>query len=148
MLLSSAMSQYTVTQLGPLASWRDYLGGFRPDTTRYGRRVIDHEISSNVIGITANSYEPGEQAGYWHSHSILEEVYIFLEGLGQMGLDDDIVDVQPGTVVLVPPGVMRTWRCVPESPTHLKWICVRAGQNPLPAVPDDAEPLFGLPLPW
>ena len=142
------MSNFSVTELGPLSSWRDFVGGFRPDTTRAGRRVVDHEITGEVIGFTANSYEPGEQAGYWHVHSILEEVYIFLEGLGQMGLDNEIIDVQAGTVVLVEPGVMRTWRCKPESPTNLKWICVRAGQRPLPAVPDDAEPLWGLELPW
>jgi mannose-6-phosphate isomerase-like protein (cupin superfamily) len=147
-LPSLGMDTYSVTQLGPLDSWRDFVGGFRPDTTRPGRRVVDHEVTGRIIGLTANAYEPGEQAGYWHAHSVLEEVYVFLEGLGQMGLDDDIVDVEAGTVVMVPPGVMRTWRCIPESPTQLKWICIRAGQNPLPAVPDDAEPLWDIPLPW
>lgn len=142
------MSGFSVAQLGPLSSWRDYVGGFRPDTTRPGRRVVDHEITGNVIGITSNSYVPGEQAGYWHVHSVLEEVYIFLEGEGQMGLDATIVDVSSGTVVQVDPGVMRTWRCKPESPTNLTWICIRAGQKPLPAVPNDAEPLWGLELPW
>jgi mannose-6-phosphate isomerase-like protein (cupin superfamily) len=124
------------------------VGGFRPDTTRPGRRVVDHEITGNVIGISSNSYEPGEQAGYWHVHSVLEEVYVFLEGKGQMALDSAIVDVEAGTVVQVGPGVMRTWRCVPHSDTRLKWICIRAGQNPLPPVPDDAEPLWGLAMPW
>jgi|GEM_PF-214703 len=147
-LLSRIMTQYSVTQLGPMDSWRDCVGGFRPDTTRAGRRVVDHEITSQIIGMTANSYEPGEQAGYWHTHSVLEEVYVFLHGEGQMGLDGDIVDVHPGTVVMVPPGVLRTWRCVPESSTNLTWLCIRAGQNPLPAVPDDAEPLRDIPLPW
>ena len=65
-----------------------------------------------------------------------------------MGLDEQIVDVSAGTVVLVQPGVMRTWRCTPDSPTNLKWICIRAGQDPVPAVPDDAEPIWGLALPW
>jgi len=147
-LASATMAHYSVTQLGSLDSWRDFVGGFRPDTTRPGRRVVDHEITGQIIGLTSNAYEPGEQAGYWHTHSVLEEVYVFLEGQGQMGLDGDIVDVEAGTVVMVPPGVMRTWRCTPESPTQLKWICIRAGQNPLPAVPDDAEPLWDIPLPW
>jgi mannose-6-phosphate isomerase-like protein (cupin superfamily) len=142
------MSGYTITQIGPMDSWRDYVGGFRPDTTRPGRRVVDHEMSGRFVGLTANSYVPGEQCGYWHVHSVLEEVYVFLDGEGQMGLDDEIIDVASGTVVLVEPGVMRTWRCKPESPTNLKWICIRAGQDPLPQVPDDAEPLWGLELPW
>jgi len=110
--------------------------------------VVDHETTGDVIGITANSYEPGEEVGYWHSHSILEEVYVFLEGEGQMGLDSEVVNVKAATVVQVSPGVMRTWRALPESPTNLKWICIRAGQKPLPAVPDDAEPIRGLPMPW
>lgn len=142
------MTGFSVTELGPLASWRDHIGGFRPTRTRNGRRVVDHELTCNLIGMTANSTEPGEEAGYWHSHAVLEELYVFLDGEGQMGLDGDLVDVHPGTVVAVSPGVMRTWRCHPDSPTTLKWLCIRAGQDPLPAVPDDAHPITDLPMPW
>ncbi len=35
----------------------------------------------------------GEQAGYWHTHSAIEEVYLFLTGQGEMGLDDEVVPV-------------------------------------------------------
>ena len=142
------MSNYTITEIGPLSSWRDHYGGFVPETTRDGRRVVDHELGGDVIGVSATSYEPGEEAGYWHSHSEIDEVYIFLEGTGQMALDDDVVDVGPGTVIQVGAGVMRTWRCTPDSPTNLKWLCVRAGQNPLPAIPDDAVPIRDIPMPW
>jgi mannose-6-phosphate isomerase-like protein (cupin superfamily) len=110
--------------------------------------VIDHEINTEVIGFTATAYEPGEEAGYWHSHSELEEVYVFLEGEGQMGLDDEVVDVHPGTVVHVGTGVMRTWRCKPDSPAQLRWLCIRAGGGPLKAIPDDAHPIRDIPMPW
>ena len=142
------MTNYSVTEIGSLESWRDHFGGFVPETTRDGRRVVDHELKGEVIGMSATAYEPGEEAGYWHSHSILEEVFVFLEGEGQMGLDDDVIDVRAGTIVQVSPGVMRTWRCTPESPTQLKWLCIRAGQIPLPAIPDDAEPIRDIPMPW
>lgn len=139
---------FSVTEIGALDTWRDHFGGFVPATTRNGRRVVDHELNPGLIGISATAYEPGEEAGYWHSHSVLEEVYIFLEGLGQMGLDDEVVDVQAGTVVRVDPGVMRTWRCLTESPGQLRWLCIRAGQDPLPAIPDDAVPITDIPMPW
>ena len=119
-----------------------------PATNKQGRRVIDHELDTEVIGFTATAYEPGEEAGYWHSHSELEEVYVFLEGEGQMGLDDQVVDVHPGTVVHVGTGVMRTWRCKPDSPTQLRWLCIRAGGGPLKAIPDDAHPIRDIPMPW
>lgn len=146
--MSPPDTHFSVMQMGPLESWRDSFGGFVPATTRSGRRVVDHELSPGLIGMTATSYEPGEEAGYWHSHSVLEEVYVFLEGLGQMGLDDEVLDVEAGTVVRVNPGVMRTWRCKPESPGQLRWLCIRSGQDPLPAIPDDAVAITDIPMPW
>lgn len=142
------MTNYEILELGAFAQWRDHFGGFRPRTSRGGRRVVDHELEAQFIGMTANSYEPGEQAGYWHAHSRIEELYLFLEGRGQMGLDDDIVDVGPGTVIRVGQGVWRTWRCLPDSSEGLRWLCIRAGGEPILAIPDDAAPDFDRPSPW
>lgn len=142
------MRNYTVTNIGPMDDWRQHYGGFVPETTRTGRRVVDHELGGEVIGMTATAYEPGEEAGYWHSHSEIDELYVFLEGEGQMGLDDEVIDVRAGTVVHVGVGVLRTWRCTPDSPTQLRWLCIRAGVTPLPAIPDDAVPIRDIPMPW
>lgn len=133
------MTGFQVLQLGPLDTWREHFGGFRPESSRNGRRVVDHDLTMQFIGLTANAFDPGEEAGYWHTHSSIEEAYVFLTGRGQMGLDDEIVDVGPGTIVQVPPGVWRTWRCVPESSEQLRWLCIRAGGQELPEFPDDAS---------
>lgn len=142
------MTDYQVLQLGPLDAWRDHFGGFRPNTSRDGRRVVDHELTMQFIGLTANAFEPGEEAGYWHSHSQIEEAYVFLAGRGQMGLDDQVVDVEAGTVVRVGQGVWRTWRCVPDSPEQLRWLCIRAGGEPLPDFPSDATRDEARQAPW
>ncbi|MFZ2964512.1 MAG: cupin domain-containing protein [Rhodoglobus sp.] len=142
------MNDYQMLEMGGLDEWRAHFGGFRPTTSREGRRVIDHDIAMQYIGMTANSFEPGEQAGYWHSHSRIEELYVFLEGRGQMGLDDEVVDVGPGSVVRVGQGVWRTWRCLPDSAEGLRWLCIRAGGVELPHLPDDAERDEERPSPW
>lgn len=142
------MSDYQVLGIGALDEWRDHYGGFRPASSRDGRRVVDHELAMQYIGVTANALEPGEEAGYWHAHARIEELYVFLEGHGQMGLDDDVIDVAPGTVVRVGQGVWRTWRCTPDSPTQLRWLCIRAGGYELPEYPDDSERDEGHPAPW
>jgi len=100
------------------------------------------------IGMSANALEPGEEAGYWHAHSRVEELYVFLEGSGQMGLDDDLVEVAAGTVVRVGQGVWRTWRARPDSPGQLRWLCIRAGAEELPHLPDDSSRNPGKPFPW
>ncbi|QEO10545.1 cupin domain-containing protein [Protaetiibacter larvae] len=142
------MSDYQVLQIGGLDEWRGHYGGFRPSTSRDGRRVVDHELSMQYIGLTANALEPGEEAGYWHVHSRIEELYVFLEGLGQMGLDDDVVDVGPGTVIRVGQGVWRSWRCDAASPGELRWLCIRAGGSELPEFPDDSTRDVERPWPW
>ena len=142
------MTDYEVLEIGALDEWRAHTGGFRPETTKVGRRVVDHELSMQFIGMTSNAMAPGEEAGYWHTHSRIEELYVFLAGHGQMALDDEVVDVGPGTVVRVGQGVWRTWRCDPEATEDLRWLCIRAGGEPLPALPDDSERAADRPAPW
>ncbi len=142
------MSDFQVTELGALDEWRAHYGGFVPDRSREGRRVVDHELPMQFLGMTANALVPGEEAGYWHTHSSDEELYVFLGGEGQMGLDDQVVDVRAGTCIRVGQGVWRTWRCLPESPTELRWLCLRADGGALPHLPDDAERDEDRPSPW
>lgn len=142
------MSDYEVLEVGDPSQWRGHRGGFTPATTRDGRRVVDREIANQYIGLTVNALEPGEQAGYWHTHSEIEEIYIFISGAGQMGLDDDVVEVCPGTIVRVGQDVMRTWRAKPDSKEQLRWLCVRGGGTELPDFPTDARRDTERPLPW
>ena len=45
-----------------------------------------------------------------HYHKLCTEVYFVLEGRGQMDLGGDVVDVEPGTVVVIEPGTPhRLW---------------------------------------
>ncbi|CAB4893429.1 unannotated protein [freshwater metagenome] len=136
--MMSPMAHYEVINVGAPDQWRDYFGGFRPDTSRDGRRVVDHEMKNQYIGLTVNALEPGEEAGYWHDHSDVEEIYVFIAGRGQMGLGDDLVEVEAGSVVRVGQNVMRTWRARPDSPGQLRWLCIRAGSTELPEFPNDA----------
>ncbi|MBT2486110.1 MULTISPECIES: cupin domain-containing protein [unclassified Microbacterium] len=142
------MSDYQVLEIGAPDAWRSHHGGFDEARARDGRRVVDHELTMQYIGVTANALVPGEEAGYWHTHSRVEELYVFLGGYGQMGLDDDVVDVGPGTVVRVGQGVWRTWRARPEGSEELRWLCIRAGGETLPHLPNDGTRDPQRSMPW
>jgi uncharacterized cupin superfamily protein len=142
------MPKYQVVEVGALSEWGDYFGGFSPETSLFGRRVLEKELALDFLGITVNSRLPGEGADFWHAHSILEELYLFLEGEGVMALDDDVVPVKAGTAIRVGQGVMRSWHTNADSPTALKWVCIRAGGDRLADIPGDAQPDRTLPLPW
>ena len=142
------MSDYQVIEIGAQQDWRAFHGGFDEARSRDGRRVVDHELTMQYIGMTANALVPGEQAGYWHVHEKVEELYVFLGGVGQMGLDDDVIDVAEGTVVRVGQGVWRTWWARPDSPGELRWLCIRSGGESLPHMPDDSRRDPDRPMPW
>lgn len=144
------MADYQIADVGSLGEWGDFFGGFSPDSSYLGRRLLDREIPLDFFGVTVNSRLPGEGVDFWHSHSALEELYLFLEGEGEMGLDDEVVPVRAGTAIRVGQGVMRTWRCTPDSPTALKWLCIRGGGAPLADLGGDATKLDASerPLPW
>jgi mannose-6-phosphate isomerase-like protein (cupin superfamily) len=140
--------EFSIHQFGPLSTWGDFTGGLSPQTTAPGRRFVEKDLPVDFFGISINSRLPGEGADYWHAHSVLEELYLFLEGEGEMGLDDKVIPVRAGTAVRVGQGVMRTWRATPSSPVPLKWICIRGGGAKLKEIPKDATPLRDRPLPW
>jgi len=142
------MSKYSVTNVGAPGQWREFFGGFGGVTSRQGRRVVDHELENEFVGLTVNALEPGEEAGYWHSHSEVEEVYVFIAGQGQMALDDEVIDVEAGSVVRVGTGVARTWHALPESKGQLQFLCIRAGGSPVPHTPNDAQLDTETPRPW
>jgi mannose-6-phosphate isomerase-like protein (cupin superfamily) len=141
-------ANYEIHELGALPTWGEHFGGLSPQTSAPGRRFLDKDMALEFFGVSVNSREPGTGADYWHAHSVLEELYLFLEGEGELALDDEIVKVKAGTAVRVGQGVMRTWRASPSSPGPLRWLCIRAGGGKLKEIPRDATPDRTRPLPW
>jgi mannose-6-phosphate isomerase-like protein (cupin superfamily) len=50
----------------------------------------------------------GGKGSYGHRHTDLEEIYFVLSGTVQFKLDDDVIDVDPGTAVRVGAEVVRS----------------------------------------
>jgi mannose-6-phosphate isomerase-like protein (cupin superfamily) len=142
------MTGYEVLNVGAPSEWRSFFGGFRPETSRDGRRVVDKEMDLQYMGLTVNALVAGEEAPYWHKHSQVEELYIFISGHGQMGLNEDCVEVTAGSIVRVSPETWIKWRCHPDSTEELRWLCVRAGGMELPDAPNDATVDFDRPNVW
>lgn len=133
-------AKYEVHEFGSMDVWTDHNSN--------GRAVIDHAMNLDFFGVSINALLPGKGVDFWHAHSVLEELYLFLEGEGEMALDDEIVPVKGGTAVRVGQGVMRTWRAKPDGEVALKWICIRAGGAKLKDIGRDATPIRERPLPW
>jgi len=64
------------------------------------RRVITHRDTPEI-----NIHITHILDGVKHYHKRTTEVYYVFEGKGKLELDDETLEVKPGTTALIPPGV-------------------------------------------
>jgi mannose-6-phosphate isomerase-like protein (cupin superfamily) len=82
------------------------------------------EISFGVL--PAHSSIP-----FHHKHQQNEEVYLFLQGKGQMRIDDEIFDVEEGSAVRIAPQGSRSYRNT--STEDLFYVVIQAKEGSLSA---------------
>ncbi|MBS1673578.1 MAG: cupin domain-containing protein [Actinobacteria bacterium] len=133
------MSGYDVTEFGEMDTW-----GVAEGT---GKRFANGK-DGQFLGLSVNATDPGASSPFWHRHERSEEVYVFLEGQGKMALDDDVIDVQAGTVVRVAPETWRAVHSAADAGRPLKWLCMRGGGDTLNAIGHDGELDRERPFPW
>jgi|SRR5215210_713249 len=103
------MAAYTVTQIEEVPD----ISGDYPGEMRLGRDALGTE----QVALTWRRMPPetGGKGAYGHRHFEQEEVYYVLAGTLQFKCDDDVFDAGPGTVVTMPPEVVRsTWNEGPD----------------------------------
>lgn len=88
--------------------------------------VKDNKDLQNLAVSTTELYPGKKTRG--HKHDNQEEVYIFVEGHGEMTLDSTLFEVNAGDIVVVQKGVFhRVWN---DSKNHnLKMICIFEGER-------------------
>jgi len=67
--------------------------------------VVDNTFLQNLT-VSQTTLHPG-QSTQGHSHDGLDEVYIFISGQGRMELDDALLEVKAGDMVLIPGGTFH-----------------------------------------
>ena len=65
----------------------------------------------------------------YHQHQQNEEVYIFIQGKGQVQVDGEVIDVQEGSIVRIAPHGERIWRNNSNEP--LLYIVIQTRERSL-----------------
>ncbi|MGH3066429.1 MAG: cupin domain-containing protein [Gaiellaceae bacterium] len=97
------MADYTITRLEEVD---DVLGDYPGEM-----RMLTSALGAEQVAFTYRRMpqHTGGKGSYGHRHKEQEEIYFVASGALQFKLDDEVVDVEAGTVVRVPP---ETWRSV------------------------------------
>ena len=97
------MADYTVKRLAEVA---DVLGDYPGEM-----RMMTGDIDAEQVAFTYRRMpqHTGGKGSYGHRHKTQEEIYFVMSGKLQFKLDDEVLDLEQGTVVRVAP---ETWRSV------------------------------------
>ena len=97
--------------------------------TKYenGKAFLHDLLGLTSCEISVSSMPAGIKLPFNHKHFQNEEVYIFLKGTGKMTIDNEVIDIEEGSVVKILPQAIRTM----ESITAMEYICVQAKSGSL-----------------
>jgi mannose-6-phosphate isomerase-like protein (cupin superfamily) len=122
------VSNYSIRKLEDVP---DFLGDYPGEM-----RFFTGELGNEQVALTHRRMpaKTGGKGSYGHRHKTQEEVYYVIDGTLQFKLEDEVIDVGPGTAVRVAPEVVRSvWNEGPED-ANLIIISPR-----IESVRDDAE---------
>jgi mannose-6-phosphate isomerase-like protein (cupin superfamily) len=103
------MSNYTIRQLDEV---HDVLGDYPGEMRFFGEPLGTEQVAFTHRRMPPNT---GGKGAYGHRHKTQEEIYFVASGRLEFKLDDDVVELGPGTAVRVAPEVARSvWNAGPE----------------------------------
>ena len=94
------------------------------------RKLGDQEEWRSTCGMRRDLVEVGKAEPLWfhymrisdsmrHAHARQTEYYFVVEGVGEMELDGEVVPIEKGDMIVVPPGVKHTSRPTTDAELHI-----------------------------
>jgi mannose-6-phosphate isomerase-like protein (cupin superfamily) len=73
-------------------------------------RMMTYELGAEKVAFTWRRMPPktGGKGSYGHRHREAEEIYFVASGTLQFKIEDEILDLDAGNVILIPPAVVRS----------------------------------------
>ena len=99
--------------MAPEAALGDSFRSFFHSVDSFFSNLAQVQLGALLIALAAFTWRrmpqhTGGKGSYGHRHKEAEEIYFVVEGKLQFKLEDDVIDVEAGNAVLVPPHVVRS----------------------------------------
>ncbi len=113
----------TAVDFGKLAELSDYVLELSPEVKIPGKVFGGAAVGTTGGEFSFQSFAPGTETGFVHTHKNHEELYFFLSGKGEFQVDGQVFPVTEGSVVRVAPAGKRSVRNNGTAP--LVMLCVQ-----------------------
>lgn len=120
-------ANFSAIDAGKLNELGDYLLELGPEIKIPGKVFGGAAVGATGGEFSFQSFLPGTETGFLHTHKTHEELYFFLAGSGEFQVDDKVFPVTEGSVVRVAPAGRRSVRNNGTAP--LVMLCVQYRGN-------------------
>ncbi|MFY0677772.1 MAG: cupin domain-containing protein [Neptuniibacter sp.] len=121
-------THFSAIETGSCQQWPDYTVEL-PGMEIPGKLFLKDLLNLSGCEISINSMPAGGGMPIYHNHHQNEEVYIFIQGQGQLQVDGETLDIKEGSIVRISPEGERIWRN--NSDESLVYIIIQVKQNSL-----------------
>ena len=116
-------THFSALSTGSFSQLNDYVLPVAPGMEIQGKVFMGQTLQTTGAEISFQSFAPGKEPGFLHTHQTHEELYIFVSGKGEFQVDGQVFPVGEGSVVRVAPEGKRSVRNNGTEP--LIMICVQ-----------------------
>lgn len=113
----------TAVDFGKLSNLNEYVLELTPEVKIPGKVFGGASVGTTGGDFSFQSFAPGTETGFLHTHKTHEELYFFLSGNGEFQVDSKVFPVAEGSVVRVAPNGKRSIRNNGTEP--LVMLCVQ-----------------------
>lgn len=119
----AAAENFRAVDMGKMSELGDYVFELGPEIKIPGKVFGGTTTGATGGDFSFQTFAPGTETGFLHTHKTHEELYFFLSGNGEFMVDGHIFPVKEGSVVRVSPAGKRSVRN--NGTTPLVMLCVQ-----------------------
>lgn len=120
---TASAANFSAISVGKLSELSDYVLELGPQVKIPGKVFGGVALEATGAEFSFQSFAPGTETGFLHTHKNHEELYFFLSGNGEFQVDGQVFAVGEGSVVRVAPEGRRSVRNNGTEP--LVMLCVQ-----------------------
>lgn len=123
----AAGEHFTAVDAGKMAQLGEYRLQLAPGVELPGKVFGGAAVGATGAEFSFQSFAPGTETGFLHTHRTHEELYFFLSGRGEFQVDGECFPVGEGSVVRVAPAGRRSVRNNGSEPLMMLCVQYRGG---------------------
>lgn len=101
---------FSAISVGKLNELNDYVLELGPEIKIPGKVFGGEALKTTGAEFSFQSFAPGTETGFLHTHKTHEELYFFLSGTGEFQVDGQVFPISEGCIVRVAPEGLRSVR--------------------------------------